>query len=810
MSVATTTLQVNFVSESAGNANTFGWYNSVTGLGGILFADVEADGRNAPLTAGISTASFTVNTSDVGNIQFFLISDGADLNSSSELAGPIKVIQQSNGTWAVAQATTSGSDVLDHGQPNVLAGAGVNAMFTETAKNAGGVDYASSVAGSTQTAATLAGDTADGATGVIAWEDLAATRNANGTYSKPGDADYNDAVFKVSIKPTANADTATVSENGPATIINVLANDTDQATGATLHVSSVNTSGLHGTVTIAADCGSISYNPGSYFQYLAAGQTATETFTYTETDQFGGSATASTTVTIVGANDGPTISSATATGAVTEDGSTAASGTVVFKDVDTTDTHTISAIVGGSGYLGTFTLALSNDSTGDGSGSVTWNFAVANSALQFLAAGQALTQTYTVTINDGHGGTVAQNVTVTITGSNDGPCITSGLGFGTVTDNGTLTTAGTLGFIDVDVTDLHTVTATALGSGYVGTLTPVVTAESAGGSGSIAWTYSVDSAAIDFLGVGQTAYQIYKVTVNDGHGGTDSQYVTITLNGSNDAPVVTASSNGSVTEIADNATGENTATLTSNGTVTFVDPDWSDSHTVTVTAQASGYRGSFTASLFADANTAHDLDHDADDVGPGTVKWNFAVNDSSLDFLSAGQTLVQNYNVSIKDNHGVSVTQVVSVTLVGTNDAPTISSAVTSGAVNELADGAVGEYVATLSSSGTIGFKDVDLADSHVISVTPAGGGYVGALTAVTTPDSTGTGAGTVTWTYSVLDGTIDYLAAGQKLTQTYTVAIDDGHGGVVSKAVTITMTGAADVNHAPVIGAGVTSGAIV
>jgi hypothetical protein len=52
MSVATTTLQVNFVSESADNANTFGWHNSVTGLGGVLFADVEREGRNAPLTAG--------------------------------------------------------------------------------------------------------------------------------------------------------------------------------------------------------------------------------------------------------------------------------------------------------------------------------------------------------------------------------------------------------------------------------------------------------------------------------------------------------------------------------------------------------------------------------------------------------------------------------------------------------------------------------------------------------------------------------------------------------------------------------------
>ena len=72
MTTATTTLKATFVSESAGYQNTFGWYNKVTGLGGILFADVEAEGNNAPLTPGVSSVNFTVNTADLGNIQYFL------------------------------------------------------------------------------------------------------------------------------------------------------------------------------------------------------------------------------------------------------------------------------------------------------------------------------------------------------------------------------------------------------------------------------------------------------------------------------------------------------------------------------------------------------------------------------------------------------------------------------------------------------------------------------------------------------------------------------------------------------------------
>jgi hypothetical protein len=231
------------VSEAAGFDNSFGWYNAVTGAGGILFADVESEGSHAPLVAGVSSATFTVNTADLGNIQFFLISDGDDRNSAASLSGSVKVIQLTNGTWAVARADASGNLMLDHSQPIVLSGSGVNALFTETAKNAGGVDYASSVVGSVQTVATLAGDTADGATGLIAWEDTAATRNANGTYTRPGDGDYNDAVFRIAIKPTANADTATVGEDAGASVIDVLANDTDNAPGAILKVTSVNTAG---------------------------------------------------------------------------------------------------------------------------------------------------------------------------------------------------------------------------------------------------------------------------------------------------------------------------------------------------------------------------------------------------------------------------------------------------------------------------------------------------------------------------------------------------------------------------------------
>lgn len=193
------TFRVEFLSESAGYKNVFGYYNRETGEGGILFPNVEADGNNAPLEPGQSAAEFTVRAEDANKIEYFLISDGANLNSSSELSGRVRVTQAPDGSYRVARVDAQGNYIRD-GQGNIdfLNGRDAPALFTETGKNAGGVDYASAVPGSSQTSSTLAGDRADGPTGIVAFEDIAAQRHGNnGSYGQPGDADYNDAVFNV-------------------------------------------------------------------------------------------------------------------------------------------------------------------------------------------------------------------------------------------------------------------------------------------------------------------------------------------------------------------------------------------------------------------------------------------------------------------------------------------------------------------------------------------------------------------------------------------------------------------------------------
>jgi VCBS repeat-containing protein len=125
-------------------------------------------------------------------------------------------------------------------------------------------------------------------------------------------------------------------------------------------------------------------------------------------------------------NAAPVIASATASGVAAEwaDKSAnetantphTASGSVIYTDANALDLHTASFTPKGSGYLGAFSLNTAGIDSGD---TVGWSFGVSDSAIDFLKAGQTKTQLYDVTIDDGHGGTIAQTITITLTGAGD-------------------------------------------------------------------------------------------------------------------------------------------------------------------------------------------------------------------------------------------------------------------------------------------------------------------------------------------------------------------------------------------------------
>ena len=100
-------------------------------------------------------------------------------------------------------------------------------------------------------------------------------------------------------------------------------------------------------------------------------------------------------------------------------------GTIAFNDIDLIDGHTTNVAADAGNTLGgTLTMGPVSESALTAPGTVGWTYEVANSAAQYLAAGETATEKFTVTIDDGHGGTASQAVTVTITGTNDSPTIT--------------------------------------------------------------------------------------------------------------------------------------------------------------------------------------------------------------------------------------------------------------------------------------------------------------------------------------------------------------------------------------------------
>jgi VCBS repeat-containing protein len=100
--------------------------------------------------------------------------------------------------------------------------------------------------------------------------------------------------------------------------------------------------------------------------------------------------------------------------------------------------------------------------TGTNDGTIVWDFSLANSLTQYLAAGETVTAVYTITVSDDSGtgnNTATQDVTVTITGTNDAPTITIVDVTGAVTEDAstpTLTDSGSITFAEVDETDVIT------------------------------------------------------------------------------------------------------------------------------------------------------------------------------------------------------------------------------------------------------------------------------------------------------------------------------------------------------------------
>ena len=239
--------------------------------------------------------------------------------------------------------------------------------------------------------------------------------------------------------------------------------------------------------------------------------------------------------------------------------------------------------------------------------------------------------------------------------------------------------------------------------------------------------------------------------------------------------------------------------------MTFTDVDLSDTHAVTVTGvSTAGVTTGLpnTPTLLSWLSLGALTDTTGTGIG-GSDAWTFSAQDKSFDYLAVGETVTLTYTVQVDDHHGGVVSQPVTITITGTNDTPVITSA-TSNAFSELPGT---NNAATDTVSGTISFTDVDLSDRPTVTAPFASYSYIAAdghtaltltagqqsalETALTiVPAAGNTDNGSASWTYSVADRALDFLAQNETLTLTYTATVNDHHGGVVPTPITVTIPG--------------------
>ena len=356
--------------------------------------------------------------------------------------------------------------------------------------------------------------------------------------------------------PIAYADTGAGTENETLTL-DVLANDWDQDVGddpSTFVLNSAVISSVTGLSvatggTLSIVNNQLVFDPGSDFDELALGEIATVLVTYEMADDEGLVSTSTATITVTGTNDAPMLSG-DISGDVVEDGAQTVNGALIVADLDLTDSHSWSISGSGAGAYG----ALSIDQSGN------WGYALENTSVQFLAADEVVTETFTITVDDGHGGSDTQDVTITITGTNDAPVI-SGSTSGAVP----AVAGGTGGspiVTDPDVLDSHTwsLVGDTGGAGQVDTTYGTAYIYPAGN-----WGYLVDDTRQEIIALaeGETTTDSFDIMVDDGHGGTDTQTITITILGTNDTPIATDNSQLAVLGAANTEFLVNTSTTLS-------------------------------------------------------------------------------------------------------------------------------------------------------------------------------------------------------------------------------------------------------
>ena len=585
---------------------------------------------------------------------------------------------------------------------------------------------------------------------------------------------------------------------------------TDPDTGDTLtYAAAIPVAGL----TLNTD-GSWSFDPSdAAYQQLAQGQPQTLTIPVTVTDAAGATDTQNLVITIIGTNDAPIVS-VVPTVSTTEDGNFV-SGGMTGTDMDAGDgiSYALQTAVDG--------LAVNADGS--------WNFDPSHASYQPLADGQQQTVTATIVGTDSQGASDSQNLTITLTGTNDVPVISGSL-TGTVVEDKTLSVSGALNVKDADTGE------SSLQAGVIQGRYGELTLDANG-----SWVYHLDNALDDVQHLAAGEILLDTITVKTADGTT--QDISIQVNGTNDKPFVDhAAADQSATQDAavsftlpvntfDDVDTLDTHTLSASNLPTWLHFDAStgtftgtphnnDVGTVQITVTDTDAQGASVATTFnlvvtnvndaptlnpiatvavdedgtqatgqlsaTDPDTGDTLTYTSSPVAGFTLNsdgsWSFAPSDAAYQSLPDGSVQQLTIPVTVTDAAGATDTQSLTINVTGTNDAASITG-VDTGTVTE--DQQVTSQ-GRLLLQGQLTVADADAGEAvFQMQMQNTGSGGYGSFFV--------TQAGH--WVYDV-DNTnpaVQQLGDNQHLTDTYAVTSADG----TQHKITVTIAG---TNDAPVV----------
>ena len=553
-----------------------------------------------------------------------------------------------------------------------------------------------------------------------------------------------------------------------------------EGSGITLTPKDGQAMGAPGTYTLTKDGtdwgeftlnkdGSYSFKPSAEAEKLLAGENANFNLTITVDD--GSDAPNSSTgenlhITITGTNEAPVINGGELTLEATEDTAITVGDKLDVSDDRVNEGNLSYSVAAGEGAASSNAGNMAAGQYGtlfiNADGTYSYQLNNQMQAVQELGEdSEPLEETFTIFVKDQDGAEVAKTVTVTINGTNDAPVLSLDTPVLTIKEGSTAEVGGTASATDVDKGDTLSY---ALKDGTLSEETGEYVCKTDYGTFSIdpvtgEYRFVLDNSLDAVKDLRPTDVVDAKVTVvvDDGHGGVTEKELTVHIKGSDSVPEITDEGSLAI-DVAEEPESTAEKDIAAEGWDRGPDGTHDDPlHYAAQGAQPVTIDGQVWQMVTGKYGTLY--------LDPKTGKYRYELTED-MNHLADGETATESFGkITIADSTGNKITETITVTIKGSNDAPEIAVSQPSGAL-----------------AGTVTITDVDASDTHSVtfeglradaagtplSVDLATLEQEGGTTTVDVYDADGTLIGKLELAYTKGTGTDDSL--------TYTFTPDEGY----------------------------------